>query len=116
VAFPFVMFWVYRWRLSRWNRQAPQRMAAAPPPGAAVRLDAAGLTVGDAFVAWGDLVVERVDLASMAGRQSAGYFLRRVAVRGPNLACALDVALMRNGQAIVNEVYRRLCRPALRRR
>lgn len=112
-VFPLVMFWVYRLKQERWRAQAPQRLAASPPPGTQIRLDSVGLAIGDSFVAWRDLTVDRVDLASIPGRYGAAFFLRRVLVRGPGLAFALDIGLIRNGQPIVDEVYRRLCRPAL---
>ena len=117
IIFPLAMIWMYKNKRARWLAREPERIAAAPAPGTRIRADRRGLTVGDAFAPWGDLTAYAVEMTSMRGRYGrASYFLRRVLVRGPDIDCAIDTSLIENGPALINEVYRRLCRPVLKRR
>jgi hypothetical protein len=116
IVVPLVMIWVHKNKRARWLAQEPERIAGLPAPGTRIRADRRGLTVGDAFAAWSDLRAYSVEMTSMRGRYGrASYFLRRVLVRGLDIDCAIDISLIENGSALIDEVYRRLCRPALTR-
>ena len=116
-VFPIGMSWFYQNKRARWLAREPNRIAALPAPGTRIRADRSGMTVGDAFAAWSDLRAYAVEMTSIRGRYGrASYFLRRVLVSGPDIDCAIDVGLIENGPALISEVYRRLCRPVLRRR
>jgi len=117
IVFPAAMSWFYKNKQARWLAQEPKRIAGWPAPGTRIRADKRGLTVGDAFAPWGGLTAYAVEITSIRGRYGrASYFLRRVLVRGRDIDCAIDISLIENGPALIDEVYCRLCRPVLTRR
>jgi hypothetical protein len=107
----WLLRWSYRRTQRRWLAQAPARAADLPPPGTAVRLDAAGLTMGDRAIAWPSLSVARLELLEVSGGDDTTVLVDRLLLDTPDAPVALDRTLMKNGAAIVAYAYRRLCRP-----
>jgi hypothetical protein len=104
---PLVFMAIYFVRRNRLYDSLPARAQASPPPGTRVRVDAAGLTIGDRFAAWNDVTVDRVDFDVIKGRYgSRTYLVHQVAVRAKDFSCVLDGLLMDQGHAIVAETYR----------
>jgi len=111
VALPIVFIVSYRQRRQHWLTHLRERLVGLPPPGTRVRLDAAGVHLGDRAIAWSDLSVRQLDLLAMSrGRSGKVYLVNRLLLQTPGDDLALDRALTRNGEAIVNCAYRRLCR------
>jgi hypothetical protein len=109
---PIIILVIRPFVLKRWLAKLPERMRGAPPRRTPIRLDAVGLAIGDRFAAWSEVVVHRVDISTHTGVD--GHLAISVAVRGPGFSFLLDRTLLENGPAIVNEIYRRKCRPVLR--
>lgn len=118
IAFAVVMMgvsaglirWGYRRTERRWHARLPQRVAALPPPGMSVRLDAAGLVIGDRSVAWSELSIGQVELQALSGADDTTYLVERLVLRSPGPDITLDRNLMQNGALIVENAYRRLLR------
>ncbi len=102
--------WGYHRTERRWHARLPERVAGLPPPGTPVRLDAAGLVIGDRSVAWSELGVGRVELQALSSPDGTTYLVERLVLRSPGSDIALDRNLMQNGALIVENAYRRLLR------
>jgi hypothetical protein len=60
------------------------------------------------------LTVERVDLSFTESRYGyKTYYVTALSLRAPDFAIVIDTLLVREGEAIAAEIYRRLCRPVL---
>jgi hypothetical protein len=105
---------MYYIKQGRFRSDLPGRMAALPPPGTGIRLDAEELSVGDRVIGWSDLRVSSIAFVTMPrAHERRDYLIGKLtlqAPRGPDIV--LDRVLMHNGVAIVDQAYRRLCLPA----
>ncbi|HTR86967.1 MAG TPA: hypothetical protein VMI56_20975 [Reyranella sp.] len=109
VATPAMIAIAYRIRSARLRDSLPRRVVHLPPPGTLIRVDDAGLAIGDRVVAWADIAVDRVDFEVMVGRHGdRTYLVHQVDVRAGDFACTLDGLLLEEGQAIVAETCRRM--------
>jgi hypothetical protein len=118
IAFALVMMgvsaglirWGYRRTERRWRARLPERVAALPPPGTPVRLDAVGVVIGGRSFAWSELGVGQVELQALSSPDGTTYLVERLVLRGPGSDITLDRNLMQNGALIVENAYRRLLR------
>ncbi len=110
VAMPLFMRWMYRRQTRQWLSRLPERVAALPPSGTIVRLDVAGLTSGGRTLAWPDMTVSLLELIATQFENASSYYVDRMVIVAGRETIALDRRLMKNGQMIVDEAYRRLCR------
>jgi hypothetical protein len=105
-----IIRWGYRRTERRWQSKLPARTAALPPPGTVVRLNATGLTIGDRSVAWSDLRVSELELLLISGADDSALIVDRMLLATAGADITLDRNLMQNGAAILDNVYRLLCR------
>ena len=115
VVMPFVFMGAYFLRKKGLLQSLPERARASPPPGTAIRVDPSGLTVGDHFAAWNDVIVDKVDFEVMSRRYGRDYLVHQVSVRTKDFSCVLDGLLIDEGAAILNEIYRNKYRGVGRR-
>lgn len=100
--------WAYRRGIRRWRDQREARAAALPPAGTRVRVDADGLTIGQAQAAWSRLVVEEVHFNKVAVSDDTSYWIERLALSVDGSHFLVDREFLREGQAIVKFAYVKL--------
>jgi hypothetical protein len=110
VAMAGLIRWGYRRTERRWLARLPERVAALPAPGTAVRLDVAGVTIGHHSFAWPQLSVSQIEFVMLSGADDTSYVVERLMLRGGGRDVTLDRNLMQNGPLIVENAYRRLLR------
>jgi hypothetical protein len=100
-----------------WRRRAAQieaRVAALAglalgEPGAAVRVDPAGLTVGPAHFPWSVLQVEEVSVVATSFDESTVEFVERLNLASGGRTLVLDTVMLSDGRVIVSCAWRQLC-------
>jgi hypothetical protein len=102
--------WGYRKTERQWQARLPDRVAALPPPGTPVRLEAVGVAIGDQSFEWSELSVEQIELCELSSQDDRSYLIERLKLRGRAGGITLDRNLMENGALIVETAYRRLLR------
>jgi hypothetical protein len=110
----FICVWTYDREKTRWLAPLSERVAALPPAGALVRIDADTLTSGDHRVAWADLRIDLIDLVHWRKHtrfpSASDYRMARLVVQAPGAGITLDADLMQNGTDIAKETFLRLNR------
>jgi len=107
----FLVRFVYRRNLVKVRARVDQ-MTALAEPGAPVRVDGKGLTVGAAVYGWPDLALDEVGVADASSGDGSYMFIERLMLSGGGRSIDLDVLGLKNGQDIVNQTWRRMRTPA----
>jgi hypothetical protein len=104
---PLGLWLVYFVKRGRLYASLPERSRASPPTGTPIRIDGAGLTIGNRSAAWNEVVVDRVDYSLVTGRHAyRAYYVSRLHLRLNDVPFVLDKSLLDEGVAIVDGIYR----------
>lgn len=103
-----------RWRYSRalatWDRRLAERIAALPPAGTRVHVDADGVSVGVRRAEWSGLGIGEIELSEQTSENDSTITVDRLVLTAAAGPIVLDRHLMQNGGAIVESAYRKLVR------
>jgi hypothetical protein len=100
---------IYRQSLSRMRDTIVPRLARMAPAGTAVRLDAAGLTVGGRTTPWSAVTIEAVEVVTQHDPDGDdGYTVEAVVLEAGGQPVVLDRGVMTNGPLLVDKALRTL--------
>jgi len=100
--------WRYKRALATWDRRLAERVAALPPAGTRVRVDADGVSLGTRRADWPALGIGEIELTEQTSENDSTITVDRLVLASTAGSIVLDRHLMQNGGAIVETVYRRL--------
>jgi hypothetical protein len=103
----FLVRYAYRASVVR-TRARIDQMSALTAPGAAVRVDDTGLTVGTTLYAWSDLALDEVGVAEVSTNEGSSLYIDRLMLSSRGRSIDLDLLALKNGRHILNQTWRRM--------
>ena len=104
-----LMRFTYQRRTAKVRQRAEQQLPRMPPPGALVLVEASALGIGENRYSWSALVVQALDVTDTTFNDASLILIERLELSsGADLPVVLDAQLIKNGRAVVDEIWRRL--------
>lgn len=102
--------WRYNRALASWDRRLAERVAALPPAGTRIRVDADGVTLGARRAEWSGLNIGEIELTEQNNENDSTITVDRLVLTAAAGPIVLDRHLMQNGGAVVESAYGKLVR------
>jgi hypothetical protein len=100
---------MYRRSTTRLQAQITTKLARLPPAETIVRLDAAGLTVGERMTPWSAIAVDTVEVVTLSNPDSDdSYTVDAVVLDAAGQPAVLDRGVMRGGSRLIGKALRTL--------
>jgi len=107
----FLVRFAYRRNIGKARARIDQ-MSGLAAPGALVRVDGEGLTIGGARYGWPDLVLDEVGVANASAGDSSYVYIERLRLSAGGRSLDLDLLTLKNGRDILGQTWRRMRTPA----
>jgi len=100
---------LYRRRMAQMRDKTARRLARMAPAGTAIRLDAAGLTLGGCATPWSDIAIEAVEIVTVTVSDGDDdYHVEAVVLDVRGQPVILDQGMIANGEVMVDKALRTL--------